>query len=344
MTKKNLIVVTFGTFFLSLSLIYFLLSRSIFPNYFFNDNQTIRSYMNNINLNSDKNYVSTAKLFLLFKFNANTSYEVEAFFAWIIFAILILILIFKYRIDFLKIGNLLLLTMFTLFYGAYSAQFSKELVVFIMLDVVLLVSPLKRLNKGLGIFILLYGVFFRTYWILIYFCSILFFIIFNSSHLKKIEKIILYFVSIFGMEFSYSLITGGFLSDARYSVNSTRDMNFYANTMINNPFINSSVFTDFLNFMYGLINIFVPIDGINSANEIIYYIWIWTIVYLCIGFVRNSRDVLDYKLFFIISMLTIQAFFEPDVGSMLRHQIILVPVILLMINNDDYLTTKNDNN
>lgn len=340
MTKKKLFVVAWSTFFLNVSFVYFMFSRKIFPSYFFNDNVTIRNYMSNINMNSDKNYVSTAKLFLMFHFNANTSFAVESFFSWIIFSILLLILILKFNIDFFKTGNFLLLIMFTFLYGAYSAQFSKELVIFIMLDIMLLIFPSKYLNKELAFFILLYGFLFRTYWILIFLCSILFFFIFNSSKLKKVSKLGLYFVSIIVMEISYNLITGGYLSDARYSVNSFRSTDLYTNTIINNPFINTSVLTDFFNFIYGLINIFIPIDGINSVNEVAYYLWIWIILILCIKYIRGNNGVIDYKLFFALSMITIQSFFEPDVGSMLRHQIVLIPTILLMINTNNSCTQR----
>lgn len=335
MTKKDLLDVAFVVLFLGLSLIYFMFSRDIFPSYFFNDNTTIRNYMNNISINSDKNYVSTAKFFLMFKFNANTSFGTEAFFAWTIFAILMLVLILKFKIDFLKIRNLSLLLLFTLFYGAYSAQFSKELVIFIMLDAVLLMSPLKFLNKTFAVFVILYGVYFRTYWLLIYLCSLIFFYIFNSSKLNKLFKLLLYFVTVVGMEVGYNLVTGGFLSDARYTVNSFRLEDLYTNTIINNPLINHSIITDFLNFLYGLINVFIPIDGIHSANEIVYYIWIWIIVILCWKYLKNNREHKDYKLYFVLAMITIQAFFEPDVGSMLRHQIILIPILLLMLNENN---------
>lgn len=335
MTKKDLFDVAFVVLFLAFSLIYFMFSRDIFPSYFFNDNATIRNYMNNISINSDKNYVSTAKFFLMFRFNANTSFDAEAFFAWTVFAILMLVLILKFKIDFLKMRNLSLLLLFTLFYGAYSAQFSKELVIFIMLDAVLLISPLKFLNKTFTIFVILYGIYFRTYWILIYVCSIIFFYIFNFSKLNKLVKLLLYFVTIICMEVGYNLITGGFLSDARYTVNSFRIEDLYTNTIINNPLINNSIFTDFWNFLYGLINVFIPIDGIHSANEIVYYIWIWIIVFLCWKYLKNNQEHKDYKLFFVLAMITIQAFFEPDVGSMLRHQIILIPILLLMLNENN---------
>lgn len=334
MTKKNLFDVAFVVLFLAFSLIYFMFCRNIFPSYFFNDNATIRNYMNNISINSDKNYVSTAKFFLMFKFNANTPYDTEAFFAWVFFAILMIVLILKFKIAFLKIRNLSLLVLFTLFYGAYSAQFSKELVIFIMLDVVLLISPLKFFNKTFAIFVILYGTYFRTYWLLIYVCSIVFFYIFNSSKLNKLFKSLLYFGTVIGMEVVYNLLTGNFLSDARYTVNSFRIEDLYTNTIINNPLINNSIVTDFLNFLYGLINVFIPIDGIHSVNEIIYYVWIWVIAILCFKYIKNSEGHKDYKLYFVLAMITIQAFFEPDVGSMLRHQIILIPILLLMLNEN----------
>ncbi len=288
--------------------------------------------MNNVYLSDDKNFINTAKFFLFFHFDPNTSVLIETFFSWCIFAALLLILALKYKINFLELKNFILLAMFALLFGAYAAQFSKELVVFFFLSIIFMFSPAKLLNKNLALFVLGYGIFFRSYWILIFLISVLFTYVVNSSHLNKFMKLLLYLATVLSMEISYNLMTGNFLSDARYSINSVRDVSL-ANTMINNPLFNTSIFTDFFNFLYGLVNVFVPIDGINSSNEILYYVWICTILFLCIKYLRSNEDRVDYKFLFILSVFTIQSFFEPDAGSMLRHQIVLAPMLLLLINN-----------
>lgn len=317
-----------------LCLAFFSVSRSIFPSYFFNDNVTIRNYMQDTFLNQDKSFINTAKFFLTMGFSYDTPYFSEAFLSWIVFISLFFLLVVKYKIDFSKIGNLVLLLMFTVFYGAYVTQLSKELVIFILLTICLAIAPQNRISWFLSAFIFLYGVYFRTYWLLIFVLSIVLFQIFRVKRLSIFSKISLYFATILVMEISYNFLTQNYLSNARYSVNLYRMMDIYSNTIINNPLLNTSLWTDMINFLYGLINIFIPINGINSANEIMYYVWIWSIVIVLLKNIQIQNDRRGYLLAFIVAMLSIQAFFEPDIGSMLRHQIVLIPIILLSVNRE----------
>lgn len=339
--NRTLFTAIINCIFLIFSLLFFNECRNLLPSYFYNDNLVIRTYMQNNYLNTDRSFANTAKFFTALNFNYDTSYFMESFFSWIVFLALYLIMVIKYKIDFSKYNNLILLFMFSIFYGAYAAQFSKELVVFILMDFVLLISTSKSLKYNLLIFILIYGIFFRTYWILIFVLSILFYFVARNKHTNLWSWIACYFLIIICMELSYNFVTGNFLSNYRYSVNVWRAMDVNSNTIINNPLINSNILTDFLNFLYGLLNIFIPINGINSSNEIIYYLWIWIIVWITFrSILKNKDDLMDYKLYFLIGMISVQAFFEPDIGSMLRHQIVLLPILLLFSNRDTFLKSN----
>lgn len=338
---KSIVVLPFfciGTFIL------FILSREIFPMHFFFDNKTVRMFMENPGINDDKSYLNTANLFSFFGFEYNSSFISEQIFSWLIFILLISVLIVKFHLDISTIQNFVLLSFFTVFYSAYFTQLSKELVLIILMLGTFLIITKKNENRMFLLFALLYAYFFRTYWFLTLFFTISFLITLRFTN-KEINKLFfaLIGIQVIIIQTLFLGVTNDYLTNARYDVNQTRLSSEFADTMIRNPFINTSILTDFSNFCYGLLNLFIPIDGLGSANEIVYYIFIWLVIGILKKEYKSRKpDFYNYSPYymFLISFIVVQAFFEPDMGSALRHQVILIPIILFISCKDN---PQNDN-
>lgn len=328
---KSIVVLHFfciGTFIL------FMLSRKIFPMNFFFDNKTVRIFMENPGINDDKSYLNTANLFSFFGFEYNSSFISEQIFSWLIFILLISILIIKFHLNISTVQNFILLSLFTVFYSAYVTQLSKELVLIILMVGILLIINKKNEKVMLLLSALLYAYFFRTYWFLTIFFTISFLITLRFTNTKMNKKFFaLIGIQVIIIQLLFLGVTKDYLTNARYNVNQTRLSSEFADTMISNPFINTSILTDFFNFCYGLMNLFIPIDGLGSANEIVYYIFIWFVISILKKMYKSRKpDFYKYSAYymFLVSFIVVQAFFEPDMGSALRHQVILIPIILFI--------------
>lgn len=331
--KYSLITLAVIPLISTISLVLFTFSRKVFPNYFFLDNNTVRNFMRNLLFSDDKSYGNTANFFSTLGFKYNSSYLHEQLFSWVLFVAIIMVLTVKFQLNFSKITNVILLCFFTLFYAAYFTQMSKELVLVFFITVALLLLT-DRLEKFIFIlFCVVYAFYFRSYWFLIAFYTVSFTYILRIDQYKISKRVGFFFlVEVFITQIGYFLITNDFITNARYSVNETRIGMSYTNTMINNLFLNTSIITDLVNFIYGFINLIIPIDGLGSANEAVYYLWIWFLLYLMRDKYLKDGYKLNRHFMFILSFIVVQAFFEPDVGSVLRHQIVLIPVIFYMFS------------
>lgn len=320
-----------------LSFLLFLNIRKIFPEYFFFDNVMIRHFIEGIIIEPGTSYSNTAEFYRILGFSYDSSYITEELFAWIIYVLTISLLYFKYKaIDF-NFLNMTILVFYTFFFGAFLAQMSKDLIISCLLCTYLIFDRKERKSSVLFLgIIFVFAITIRTYWFLILFIMIILRMILKIGT-SFFRKVLLFLFAIFLIQFAYYQITGEYLSGARFNVNVGRIDSKFANTIILNPFVNSNIFTDFANFIYGLLNIFIPINGLGSKNEIVYYVWMFICVYSIIKFIRQSDISVDKKntifLLFLFSFIVTQAFFEPDSGSMLRHQVPLIPIVFLVISS-----------
>lgn len=130
-------------------------------------------------------------------------------------------------------------------------------------------------------------------------------------NLKKVlSKIIVYLSSVLFVEIIYFFLTNSFLSDNRSDVNQVRLQTNIVNSVINNPLANTSLITDFINFVHGFLELIIPIDGLGSINEAAYYVWIWTIIISLnskkkIIFRKSYRNGLYFTFFYFFYLNSI---------------------------------------
>jgi hypothetical protein len=319
-------------------LLYFLSSPKIIPNRFHSDSNTIRRFIASSGMvfSGDSSYQSTASFYRLIGFQADSPHVVEASMAFVSFTIFLFFVFFIIKINMNNFFSIVLLIFEIFVFGAYFSFVSKDLIPFTLLTVSYLFYKKSKFYIFYLSAILVYAIFFRHYWFLA--LSILvFFLVINKFREIKVRLFITisFFIQIVS-SVGYFILTHEFISKIKEGANADRIGSIFAKTIINNWIPTTNLLTDIVNNAYCLINLIIPLDGLASVNEIVYYVWLYTV--LATIFVAKFKfkiDILEgnlkYIIFFFFSFLLIQSFFEPDIGSAFRHQLVVsIPIPLLM--------------
>lgn len=341
MNKKIYLNFCLLSFFFMISSAYFLNSRNIFGEKMFFDNAVIKRYLLDISHNlifDDKSYGMVSYIYYYMGFRYNSSLYHEIIFSWIIYILICLYLGIRLKYDFTKIRLLYFFLLFSFLYGAYLSQLSKELLLTVFLMILLFVAHNLQTKKIFYQFILFFGFllvysyFFRSYW---YFVAILY--VFNFYlYLRKIsfkKILILNTLLIIFICFLYSKLYGEGITIQRSIINETRDNSPFARSMLNNPLPPSNYLNDLINIIYMFINQLVPINGIKSISVILYYVWIYSCIYLVSKKLVVRNFITFSELTILCSFFIVQTFFEPDMGSLLRHQVPLSVFIFYIITD-----------
>lgn len=120
------------------------------------------------------------------------------------------------------------------------------------------------------------------------------------------------------------------LINLRYSINYNRVDSIDAVTIINDVFPSSSPFFYCINYIINLIRMLFPIElilkGIKYIPFIVYQI------YFSVNIIKKLKEkdtVYNNKLFFsiIIAYILTSNLYEPDFGSLIRHETALMLII-----------------
>lgn len=231
--------------------------------------------------------------------------------------------------------------------AVYLGQYSKEPLALTVAGTLLLLS---RSNWGLllGIvLVVLYATFFRIYWFIVlgFFLLNLIFLRIRSSLTKMIAANAL--AAFLGFHLVH-LATGQYLTDSRFMLNINRWGDPDAVTAIQLLLPNTSSWTDLINSIYGWTALLVPVQlvSIGGLQHITFGLFQFVNVLL---FVVSARHVLKHRaeiqmtigqdglrqmevaVAWCIAYSYTQGIFEPDFGSFSRHQIILVPMLILLL-------------
>jgi len=216
--------------------------------------------------------------------------------------------------------------------AVYLAWYSKDLITLIMLATF---ASLARRRASLSLIpLLVYGLFFRTYWLLIigiYLAAQ----VFTKRAARGISWLLgITFLVIAGMALTYQAVTGNSLDDVRLNLNTVRLGSGDANSMIM-PFIaNSSWWGGIINLELSFFSLVFPIPLITSGAALYLFsglaiAWVWGLSLK--SFPRtNGPDAFPSKSkFFLLAWAALIVFsvFEPDYGSYLRHLTPLLPLL-----------------
>jgi hypothetical protein len=194
------------------------------------------------------------------------------------------------------------------------------------------------------ILFLLYAAFFRQYWVICYFYFVFALIalrmqIANRSRLAACLFLLAYaapFVAAQALDFEP-------LTEARMMVNVDRVDSPDARSAFDNPLENTGFATDLANAAFAWPYMNLPVALLLDAAP--HYVLfaalqicsLWFFVAGCASFLRDARRIrcpdsihLRCAAFVIAYSLT-QAIFEPDFGSFLRHEMVLMIPMLILV-------------
>lgn len=303
-----------------LTFVFFTFGQSLVPTIFTQDSETIRLAMLG---GIDGAYGATAEFYKLIGFNYNSPELLVELFSWFVYIVSLLIIFKICRGNIISASKMFLIFGYTLAFGFYYATFSKDVILILFTMIIALIFLKRKIYYHFPIIFLFYGLYFRQYWIIVSIMVMLCLVL----NLKKIRPMLVVFMTII-MIYLFEFFTGTYITDTRTGVNVGR----VANTMINNLVPNTSFFTDVLNYFYVLISMIIPIQGIGSINGIVYYIWIWLFISIVI---LKRRELNINMMYLIIVYFSIQACFEPDFGSAIRHMVALILVAFLALFRGD---------
>jgi hypothetical protein len=171
----------------------------------------------------------------------------------------------------------------------------------------------------------------------------------NEFKLNLNQKVLLILISILFL-FGFANLTGRYLTDARTSVNIGRLGSNEAETLIMNLMHNSSVFTDIINWLTGWIILLFPVPYLNNFSYLQWGFIIWNLINLMIFLklikYQNKTTKIDYStkwcIAWIIAFSATQGIFEPDLGSYVKHLIVILPMYFYLLFTFEKRISKNN--
>jgi hypothetical protein len=319
---------------IGVSFVYFLNVRNIFPDKFFFDNSTLRQFLQGSGL-EDKAFQSTAKFYRFLGFSDETSFFIESLMSWFIYTVFLLLFCWRNYKVFVSPTSIVLVCVWTVIYGAYVSVMGKDQVSLVLVGLIPLVlgKNLSKYSIWLVVFSLLYGMFFRTYWLIIILLAVIASvpIKIKKSRWVRLFLLVMGVVAVFAV---YRIFLHESIMDVRVTTNASRIGSDYAQSIIQNVVPSTNIFADILNWLHTLLILLFPV-GITGVSQILYYGWFWLVVFVIInkqkGIRLNGNLPTKYLINFVVSFVLVQAMFEPDLGSALRHQVVLFPIVVMCL-------------
>ena len=221
---------------------------------------------------------------------------------------------------------------------------SKEFITFIYISLIPFIfnNPNKsyRYRIFLALFlIILFGLFFRIYYILIPIIAVVIYFISLINFKNKVFTSIFYGILIVVfISLTHGFIKGEYLSEStREELNTERKYSKDANSMIVSPVKTDTWYGETISIFNGFLAVNVPVfEGIKHilSPQIVAFI-VWQLLLLYILLVRFSRclkhrEKYKFELWSIIILFSyyiVQGLFEPDLGTATRHKIGFFPLV-----------------
>lgn len=344
--KKNNLVLCFVLIMETISIKF--LQYKVLPQKYFYDSEKILSIMNGSTL-TDKGYSFTANFFNsinIFKFNSIQQWSI----AISIISLLFFVLYFaKKEISITKF--IYIIASYALL-NIYVFNLSKDVIQLLFFLIAYIICKKLKCNDFrkvifVAIVFFIESLFFRTYYMIIgtlvlglYFIYSRFFS--DSEKVKKSKKktsaIIICSFSIFMIMIyvlqKISVENYMLLINARNSSNIYRD-GTDAVTMINDLFSNSSYFYFILNYIINTIRILFPAElffkSIKYTPFILFQFYFSNV--LLKNMTKINKDKSIY-LFIVMAFEMVSIIYEPDFGSVIRHESVLMLFVLELIGTE----------
>lgn len=332
---KNFIIIMLLVY--SLALQFYFVPR-LPEKYFYDSNGIIYLVNGGDYKNFDSSYTFTADFFKIINIFNFTEFNQWAILITLIMNIVTITFLLKYKN--ISLFDMIFILLTITLANIYIYRISKDLIqLFFWLMILLSIKVLNK--KRFIIMICIYvmeGIYFRSYYFAIVLATILLFILLCKEKRNNVTKILFYsllvcFIGLnvlkFAMPNSYN-----YLINLRFLINRNRLDSQDAVTIINDIIKgNDNVLTFMLNYMINFIRLLFPVE--LTTKGIKYIPFIAYQLYFTYSLISSSKFVLDnkYKKYYIyiaiiLGYLSIANLFEPDFGSLIRHEIALYFIYL----------------
>lgn len=215
--------------------------------------------------------------------------------------------------------------------------------IFIYYLLFLIVNPKKKLKKKFVLSVIalvLFGIFYRTYYVMMPIIAAGMYLISKLEVQNKTIATIFYGILIMAsLSITYGFLKGEYISSKqREELNQTRTKN--NNSAIESPVDTKTWYGETIGLFYGFVAVNFPLTELRHifSPQIIAFV-VWQLFLFYILFVRFSKLIYSNKftkemwLFLIMfSFFIVQAVFEPDLGSAIRHKIGILPIIFYCLH------------
>ena len=214
----------------------------------------------------------------------------------------------------------------------FLSHLSKEIPVILLIYIA--VFTLQKYKYVKYIPLIFIAVFIRNYWVIII-INIIIISIFAKSILERFIYSIIsntFFIVI------YEAILNQNTSDIRDALTNPRIGAIHSDSIISNiNYFNSGILNDFINYYYSILIILVPFIVVNQL-KLQYLILTFVQIFIIINILKLNWHKFSksetYCLNIIISTLMTIIIFEPDLGSFSRHEFILFPFLVFLLNKN----------
>lgn len=318
------------------------LQYKILPEKYFYDSIKILAIMNGSSI-TDKGFSFTAKFFniiniLNFKYIEQWSIMIS-----VISLIFFILFFLKKNLNLTKL--IFILTSFALL-NIYVFNLSKDIIQLFVFLVIYFICCSKQNDKDkVKIIVLIFlveSIFFRTYYLIIgilvgmiYYVYIKLFTL-NKNKTKKTGFILfttfmLFLLMVYGLQL-VSKENYMILINARNNSNQFRNVTD-AVTMINDVFQNDSFLNFTLNYIINTFRILFPLEllvkGYKYVPFVIFQLFFTIILLKNIFRISKEKSLF---LFIVMAFVMVSIIYEPDFGSIIRHESVLMLFILELIN------------
>ena len=251
----------------------------------------------------------------------------------------------------LNVKNILVYMAF-LMIAIFVSMPSKEFITFLYLSPIVFMClneqiSLKRTIIYTVLLLLVFGVFFRPYYLLIPVIGGGMYLVSLVSFKSKTITTLFYglLIAVF-LSFSHGILKGKYLSEiSREVVNNERIGSADANSIIISPVQTNTWYGETIGIFYGFFTVNIPINGLKhllSPQIIIFIIWQLLLFYILL--VRFAKCLADRKryskelliLLIIFSFFIVQGVFEPDLGTAVRHKMGVFPLIYFALYYESF--------
>jgi len=219
----------------------------------------------------------------------------------------------------------------------YLAFYSKEILTALL--IIQLTFSSKRVLNAISFF--LFAFYLRAYWWLIGAQLLIFKLLIKS---KKIKTNIIYLISLISISTFILLnntLIGSSTSRFREELNNFSSSNLIPDSVINNlNLFSNNLLNDLTNYYYSLTLIYFPFIHIKfKIGHIIFCLFQLVVVYILHFKLQPINNLLKQKAIYLVSSVIFTlVLFEPDLGSFLRHESVVFPLIayLLILFRTEY--------